>query len=343
MILLDLSAAFDLFEPKILIEKLKIYGFEKDFLDWINSYLTQRYQAVWIDHTLSEFLECKIGVPQGSNLGPLFFLLYFNDLRYFLECQVDNFADDTTMSATGKSVEEISSKLTKDCAAVSKWMRSNMLKLNPDKTHILTVGTQERLRRLPRTIQVVMDNVVLEENQTKCEQLLGCQVESNLKWHAQIANLTAKLGKRLAGLEKIKFIAPLAVRKRVAEGIFNSVLVYCLPLFGGSDIGHIKDIQILQNRAAQIVCHAPPRSNRVMLYERLGWFSVNQLITYHTLIHVYKVRSCGEPEYLAQFLQNDSLWKDHQDKHRSESGIEEFPFPRCSTVEFPPAYCQEIN
>ena len=106
-----------------------------------------------------------------------------------------------------------------------------MLKLNPDKTHILTVGTQERLRRLPQTIQV-MDNVVLEENQSKCEQLLGCQVESNLKWHAQIANLTAKLGKRLAGLEKIKFIAPLAVRRRVAEGIFNSVFIASLSLVG---------------------------------------------------------------------------------------------------------------
>ena len=146
----------------------------------------------------------------------------------------------------------------------------------------------------------------LERIRLSVELLLGCQVESNLKWHAQVASLAAKLGKRLAGLQKIKFIAPLAVRKKVAEGVFNSVLVYCLPLFGGSEIGHIKDIQILQNRAAQIVCHAPPRSNRVMLFERLGWLSVNQLITYHTLINVYKIRSCGEPEYLAQFLQNDS-------------------------------------
>ena len=168
VILLDLSAAFDLVEPGILVEKLKIYGFENDFLAWINSYLTQRYQAVWVHHTLSEFLECKIGVPQGSNLGPLFFLLYFNDLLHSLECQIESFADDTTLSATGKSIEEISSKLTKDCTAVTKWMSSNKLKLNPDKTHILTVGTQERLRRLPDTIQVVMDNVILGENQAKC-------------------------------------------------------------------------------------------------------------------------------------------------------------------------------
>ena len=169
-------------------------------------------------------------------------------------------------------------------------MRSKKLKLDPDKTHILTVGTQERLRRLPDTIQVVMDNVILGENQAKCELLLGCQVESNLKWHAQVASLAAKLGKRLAGLQKIKFIAPLAVRKKVAEGVFNSVLVYCLPLFGGSEIGHIKDIQKLQNRAAQIVCHAPPRSNRVMLFEKLGWLSVN-----HHISHSY---SCVQSQVM---------------------------------------------
>ena len=307
VILLDLSAAFDLVEPKILLEKLKIYGFENDFITWIETYLTERYQAVWIDHTLSEFLKCDIGVPQGSNLGPLFFLLYFNDLLFTLDCKVENYADDTTLSATGQSVEEISTKLTKDCTAVSDWMRCNMLKLNPDKTHILTVGTEERLRRLPQTVQVVMDNVVLKEDLTRCELLLGCQVESNLKWHAQVADLTTKLGKRLTGLENIKFILPFPIRKTVTEGIFNSILVYCLTLYGGSDRTHIRELQVLQNKAAQIVCHAPPRSNRAKLFEKLGWLSVNQLIMYHTLINVYRIRVCGEPEYLAQFLKNDSI------------------------------------
>ena len=78
-VLLDLSAAFDLVPPDILLKKLKIYGLQEDFLSWIESYLTNRYQAVWIDHTSSEFLPLEVGVPQGSNLGPLFFLLFVND------------------------------------------------------------------------------------------------------------------------------------------------------------------------------------------------------------------------------------------------------------------------
>ena len=76
VVLLDLSAAFDLVDHRLLVEKLKIYGIESDFCEWISSYLNGRHQAVWLDHCFSPFLPCDIGVPQGSNLGPLFFLIF---------------------------------------------------------------------------------------------------------------------------------------------------------------------------------------------------------------------------------------------------------------------------
>ena len=121
-VLLDLSAAFDLVPPDILVKKLKIYGLQDDFLSWIDSYLSERYQGVWIDHVLSEFLLCEVGVPQGSILGPLLFMLYVNDLPFLLSCNMDQYAYDSTLYTTGKAVSDINSALDTNCKLVSNWM-----------------------------------------------------------------------------------------------------------------------------------------------------------------------------------------------------------------------------
>ena len=306
VVLLDLSAAFDLVDHQLLLEKLRIYGVDSEFRDWICSYLTDRHQAVWIDHCYSSFLPCDVGVPQGSNLGPLFFLIFYNDLPYSLQCDIEAYADDSTMSASGNNVTIIGDILTRNCAKVSGWMRENKLKLNAGKTHLLTVGTSQRVKKLPEQVEVEMDSFILKENADKCEALLGVQIEFNLKWHKTLEELQSKLKKRLAGLSKLRFIVPYCMLKTITQGIFNSVLVYCLPLFGGCDKGELNSLQVLQNKAAQIVTRSPPRSVRNSMFDKLDWLSVNQLVAYHTLIQVYKIRSCREPEYLSEILRNDN-------------------------------------
>ena len=305
-VLLDLSAAFDLVPPSILLKKLEIYGLEPDYLCWIQSYLTGRQQCVWIDHRASSFLHCEVGVPQGSNLGPLFFLLFVNDLSFNLECDMEQYADDSTLSATGSTIEEINDKLTYNCQIVSKWMESNQLKLNADKTHILTLGTDRRLQIPGNKVTVVMDGVTLEESAEKVETLLGCQIQANLKWHLQVKELKSRLRKRLVGLNYIKFILPFHTRKAVSDGMFNSILVYCLPLFGGCGTQEVKELQVLQNKAVRIVTHSPLRAGREEMFDQLGWLSVKQLILYHSLLSVYRIRSSQEPEYLASRLSREN-------------------------------------
>ena len=90
----------------------------------------------------------------------------------------------------------------------------------------------------------------------------------------------------------------------VADGLINSVLAYCLPLFGGCNKNDVRDLQVLQNKAARIVCHAPPLASRRGMFDHLDWLSVRQMINYHTLIAIYRIRSSGEPEYSAKMFNN---------------------------------------
>ena len=306
VVLLDLSAAFDLVDPELLLKKLKVYGFDDDFLCWVESYLTNRYQAVWIDHALSEFLECKVGVPQGSNLGPLFFLIFYNDLPFFLNCEADAYADDTTMTVAGDTIEEIGAKMSANCELVTGWMLSNKLKLNASKTHLMTVGTGARLRSQESTAVVTMDGCTLEESEDKVETLLGVQIEPTLKWHKQVEALLAKLKKRLTGLSHLRNILPYELRKRITEGMFTSVLVYCLPVFGGCDKFELEALQIMQNKAARLVTHASQRTSRREIFNQLNWLTVHQLVFYHSALSTFRIRGNKEPEYLSTILTRDN-------------------------------------
>ena len=305
VVLVDLSAAFDLVSPDLLIQKLEVYGFDDSARQWIVSYLTNRYQSVWIDHVLSDFKENSIGVPQGSNLGPLFFLVFFNDLPTFITGSIDCFADDSTLGATAKKVGDIGNKLSSDCDHLSSWMKANSFKLNADKTHFLVMGTSRRLNHMQEDMVVSMDGVRLTESENSV-QLLGVKVQNNLEWSGQVHSLATKLKQRLTGLEKLKYVMNKNSKNNIVEGVFKSVLCYCLPLFGGCNEGDISVLQVLQNRAAHVVVKMPPRTPRSVLFDKLGWLTVQQLIAYHTLIAVFKIRRTGEPEELARALSREN-------------------------------------
>ena len=306
VVLLDLSAAFDLVDHQILLDKLKIYGLQPDFCEWVRCYLTDRHQAVWLRHCFSSFLPCSVGVPQGSNLGPLFFLIFYNDLPFSLNCEFEAYADDSTMSLSGKNTEIISELLTSNCAKVNTWMGENKFKLNATKTHFLTVGTSVRVDSLANPVEVVMDGIKLKEVAERSEKLLGVYIQYNLKWQRTLEELRKKLKKRLAGLQKIRSVVPFHQLKIITQGIFNSILVYCLPLYGGCNKGDLESVQVLQNKAAQIVTKSPPRSERNPIFDKLDWLSVNQLIAYHTLLQAYKIRESKEPEYLYEIFSKEN-------------------------------------
>ena len=118
--------------------------------------------------------------------------------------------------------------------------------------------------------------------------------------------MVGKLKKRLAGMDHLRIIMGKSTKKNIVEGVFNSVLCYCLPLFGGCNISEVQALQVQQNRAARIVLNLPPRTNREFIFSKLDWMTVQQLIAYHTIITVFKIRKFKKPEYLFQVLGRDN-------------------------------------
>ena len=126
-----------------------------------------------------------------------------------------------------------------------------------------------------------------------------------MKWHKQVNELLGKLKKRLTGLAHLRNILPYNLRKTITEGIFTSVLAYCLPVFGGCDKEELLSLQVMQNKAARLVTHFPLRAPRKEMLAQLGWMSVNQLIFYHSALSTYRIRQSRDPEYLYSLMGRD--------------------------------------
>ena len=306
VILLDLSAAFDLVDAELLCMKLKEYGLDTLAIQWIKSYLEDRFQAVWINHTLSDWIKVDIGVPQGSILGPLMFILFANDLPDSISSELDAYADDSTMTESSEDIAIINQKLTESCEGIKTWMTENKLCLNAGKTKLLVTGTSKRLNTLDKTrinIKIDGENIKPEEN----EKLLGCYIQSNLKWTKHISELLKKLKTRLTALVQVKNIAPLSIRKMIYEGIFNSVLTYCIAIWGGLSQQDLDDLQVIQNKAIRVVLKKPPRTNRNEMFDQTNYMTVRQLVVYHTLLNIYKIRLHKEPEYLYNCVHRENI------------------------------------
>jgi hypothetical protein len=143
-VLMDLSKAFDCMNHELLLAKLYAYGFSKNSIKTINSYLKNRWQRVKINNSFSQWTELLLGVPQGSVLGPLLFNIYLNDLIWFIDNgEVCNYADDTTPYSCDNDLSVLKSNLEADCSNAIDWFKNNYMKLNTAKCKLLVGGQKD--------------------------------------------------------------------------------------------------------------------------------------------------------------------------------------------------------
>ena len=323
VMMLDLSAAFDLVSHELLLEKLKLMGFESSTVQWFKSYLLCRSQCVYIDGKLSELVDVPVGVPQGSVLGALLYMLFVNELPSVIHndsdmdenhCQHSNlnnlnykqgcellccYYDDSTASVSSNEPLELSSNLSSMYKRLSGYFGDNRLVINNEKTHLLVIAT--RKQALLRE-QVTVDTGSFTIKPTESEKLLGLYIHQSLKWKEHLVagkgSLMNSLVNRLNALKRVSANASFRTRLLVANACFMSVLTYMIVIWGGAEGYVIKMIQVIQNKAARMVTKRSWYTPTRTLLTQCNWLSVRQLVFLHTAVLIWKVMKSKSPKNL---------------------------------------------
>ena len=205
VVFIDLKKAFDTIDHQIILQKLRNYGIDHCSLKWFKSYLTGRTQKCKINDRLSKSTSINCGIPQGSNLGPLLFLIYINDLPNCLHghhATPRMFVDDTSLSYAADSPSELESVINSELESLKTWLITNKLSLNLAKTEFMTIGSRQR-------ITVTYDNMAIkldgsEINKVETVKSLGVHIDKHLSWSVHIEKITKKIASAIGALKRIR-------------------------------------------------------------------------------------------------------------------------------------------
>ena len=259
-VFVDLEKAFDTVHHDILCDKLNAYGLRGKVNDLFKSYLSNRKQFVSLNGFESSMEDITCGVPQGSTLGPLLFLLYINDFRLCLtEASSGHFADDTFIIYNSKKLKTIETVINYELKQVIKWLRLNKLSLNAGKTEIIFFHSKFNKK-------IDLSNVYINFNGIRLTPVdfvkyLGMFIDNHLNWNHHIRELSKKLSQANGILSKLRYNAPIEVCIQVYYALFYSNLIYGCNAWGVTSEENIKTIEILQKKCVRILTFAPFNSH----------------------------------------------------------------------------------
>lgn len=300
LVLLDMSAAFDTVDHKILARRLADIGVVGGARDWIVSYLNDRQQAVTLSPFTSSFRTVRQGVPQGSAISPILFNLYLRPLIALIksfDISVINYADDTQLVFSFEGYDAISVEQFHSCMAKTvEWMRDNSLQFNGSKTEVLHCSND----RVPRPLPAGFWPATFNNSPVAVEQVrnLGVQLSCNLQLDAHVNKTVSTCRLLLRLLRKILPLLPLSTRPEVVRSIILSRLDYCNALLLGAPGSLLKQLQRIQNMAAKLALARPRAASSSLALCDLHWLPIDRRISFKALCIVFRALQGSGPAAL---------------------------------------------